>query len=115
MERHDGKQHLRAVRLELVEAPEQEPLPQQPAEPGRQQTEIPAPQEVRSALHFVGFRGDEYTRAVRIWGTPSFIHRVNDPRMRRELHPTDTIIFANGHEAKPAERNGQDLNEEGYL
>lgn len=70
---------------------------------------------VKPALHFVGFRGDEYTRAVRIWGKPSFIHRVNDPRMRRELHPSDTIIFANGYEAKPADRNGQDLNEEGYL
>lgn len=115
MEWRDGKQPVCAVRLELVEAPGQEPLPLQPAQPGRQQAEVPAPQEVRPALHFVGFRGDEYTRAVRIWGTPSFIHRVNDPRMRRELHPTDTIIFANGHEAKPAERNGQDLNEEGYL
>ncbi|MCG7348869.1 hypothetical protein [Sphingomonas sp. ACRSK] len=51
-------------------------------------------------------------RAVRIWGEPSFIHRVNDPRMRRELHSADTIIFANGHEAKPADRNGQDLNED---
>lgn len=31
-------------------------------------------------LHFVGFRGDEYNRAVAVFGTPDFIHRSWDAR-----------------------------------
>lgn len=63
------------------------------------------------ALHFVGFRGEEYWTAVRVWGKPGFIHRANDPRMRREVHPADTIVYANGAEARPADRNANDLDE----
>ena len=66
--------------------------------------------EPKPAVHFVGFRGEEYWSAVRIWGRPGFIHRRNDPRMRRELHPADTVIFANGTEARPSDRNGNDLD-----
>jgi hypothetical protein len=67
--------------------------------------------EPAPAVHFVGFRANEYWSAVRIWGPPAFIHRRNDPRMRRELHPTDTIVFANGAEARPVDRNSNDLDE----
>lgn len=49
---------------------------------------------------------------MRIWGRPSFIHRRNDPRMRREVHPSDTIVFANGAEARPTDRNTNDLEED---
>ncbi len=35
---------------------------------------------------------------------------VND-EMRRELHPLDTIVFANGCEARPADRNYSDTTE----
>ena len=66
---------------------------------------------LRPALHFVGFRGDEYMRAVRIWGEPSFIHMGNDVRLRRELHPADTVIFANGSESRPSEYNYPDTKE----
>ncbi len=68
--------------------------------------------EPAPAVHFVGFRGEEYRSAVRIWGRPSFIHRRNDPRMRREVHPSDTIVFANGAEARPTDRNTNDLEED---
>lgn len=56
-----------------------------------------------SALHFVGFKGDEYTRAVRLFGKPDFIHRYNDARFRHggELAPHDMVVYANGSEADP--------------
>jgi len=28
------------------------------------------------AIHFVGFRGDEYSSAIRIWGVPDFFHMI---------------------------------------
>lgn len=62
-----------------------------------------------AAIHFVGFRGDEYASAVRVWGKPGFIHMGNDTRMRREMAPGDTVVFANGCEARPADRNFSDL------
>lgn len=66
---------------------------------------------MKPAVHFVGFRGEEYWSAVHVWGRPGFIHMGNDPRMRRELHPADTIVFANGCEARPSERNFPDTKE----
>ena len=56
-----------------------------------------------NALHFVGFRGDEYFRAQRCFGVPDFIHRHNDPRMWGDVAPGDTVIFANGAEDKYTE------------
>ena len=46
------------------------------------------------SVHFVGFRGDEYLRAVRIWGKPNFIHRVWDVRARAEVASGDLVVFA---------------------
>lgn len=70
---------------------------------------------IKSALHFVGFRGEEYISAVRVWGKPGFIHRRWDQRAKREIHPSDTIIFAKGDEYdEPSEFNGQDIVEDGY-
>ncbi len=58
------------------------------------------PELVTPAVHFVGFKGDEYTAAVRIFGPPDFIHRKHDLRFvfGGELHPADTVVFANGSE-----------------
>lgn len=50
------------------------------------------------AVHFVGFRGEEYWSAVKIWGKPDFYHRGYDNRMRREVSSDDVIVFANGYE-----------------
>lgn len=70
------------------------------------------------ALHFVGFRGDykgqyttgnDYLAAVRVWGKPDFVHISNDARSRREIHETDTVIYARGCESRPSERNHSDL------
>lgn len=52
------------------------------------------------ALHFVGFRGDEYIAALRTFGRPDFIHRKNDLRLvfGGELAPNDVVVYANGSE-----------------
>ena len=49
-------------------------------------------------VHFVGFRGDEYRSAVKVWGKPDFFHRVFDERVifGGEVGDDDIIIFANG-------------------
>ena len=45
-------------------------------------------------VHFVGFRGDEYNRAVQVWGHPHFIHRYWDVRAAQEAQDDDTVVFA---------------------
>lgn len=59
---------------------------------------------LRSQVHFVGFRGDEYLRAVRIWGVPDFIHIRWDTRARREIAARDVVVFAKGDEHQPPSR-----------
>lgn len=51
-------------------------------------------------IHFVGFRGEEYHSAVKVWGKPDFIHMGHDNRMRRETASYDTIVTANGYETR---------------
>ncbi len=65
------------------------------------------------AVHFVGFRGEEYNRAKRVWGEPDFIHRGWDKRARREIMDGDTVLFAKGpHDQQPDPvRNFSDLTE----
>ena len=64
------------------------------------------------ALHFVGFRGDEYLRACRVFGTPDFIHQGWDLRARREIADGDIIVFAKGeYDQEPSPRSFNDLNE----
>jgi hypothetical protein len=48
------------------------------------------------AVHFVGFRGDEYTRAVRVFGQPDFFHYHWDVRAAYsgEIAIGDIVIFA---------------------
>ncbi len=51
---------------------------------------------MKKLVHFFGFRGDEYTRAKKIWGKPDFIHPVHDRRSYVEYDPENDIgIFAN--------------------
>lgn len=64
------------------------------------------------AVHFVGFRDDRYTSAVRIWGQPDFIHYVWDRRAQRDIAEGDTVVFAKGEfDQQPGEFNGPDLLE----
>lgn len=55
-----------------------------------------------SALHFVGFSGDELLSALRVWGPPDFWHRLNDERARLEFAPGDTVVYARGSESRLA-------------
>ena len=49
----------------------------------------------KNQVHFIGFRGDEYYSAVKIWGEPDFIHPVNDYRANVDIDwENDIIIFA---------------------
>ena len=51
---------------------------------------------MKKLVHFFGFRGDEDTRAKKIWGEPDFIHPVHDRRAYVEYDPENDIgIFAN--------------------
>lgn len=68
---------------------------------------------LRPCVHFVWFRGDEFSSAVRIWGYPDFIHRGWDRRARREIAAEDVVIFAKGsHDQAPEPRNFNDIDEE---
>lgn len=63
-------------------------------------------------VHYVGFRGDEFARAKRIFGGPVFIHRRWDRRAQRDIGETDTVVFATGDENQPlAEFTSDDLDE----
>lgn len=70
------------------------------------------PDLLPSAVHYIGFRGDEFVRARRLFGGPVFIHRRWDRRAQRDIGPYDVVIFAVGDEAQPLARsNGDDLDE----
>jgi hypothetical protein len=63
-------------------------------------------------VHFVGFRGDEYARALRVFGTPDFIHRGWDLRAQREIAPDDVVVFATGSfDQVPRRQSFNDLDE----
>ena len=47
-----------------------------------------------SHVHFIGFRGDEYHRAARVFGTPDFVHLVHDHRMYGDVGEDDVLVFA---------------------
>ena len=51
-------------------------------------------------MHFVGFKGDEYNRAIAVFGLPDFVHWFYDDRAKAEIMATDTAVFANGEEDK---------------
>lgn len=65
------------------------------------------------ALHFVGFRGDEYARAVRVFGEPDFIHIGWDRWARMEVLPGDIAVFATGSaEDEPSAFSFPDIREQ---
>lgn len=66
---------------------------------------------MKNALHFVGFRGDEYITAVRLFGLPDFYHYNYDARAVAEFMDGDTVVFANGFENKyfPIAYNDSDV------
>lgn len=66
----------------------------------------------RPALHFVGFRGDEYNSARRIWGRPDYIHIGWDLRAQREIAAGDVVVLAKGSpDRQPRQRSFPDIIE----
>jgi hypothetical protein len=64
------------------------------------------------AVHFIGFRGDEYLSAVRVFGRPTFIHRGWDLRARRDIADDDLVVFAKGDaDQAPSVRSFNDIDE----
>lgn len=65
------------------------------------------------AIHFVGFRGEEFWSAVKVWGRPGFIHRWWDRRARRDIGSEDVVIFAQGDwRQEPRAFNAPDIEED---
>ena len=54
---------------------------------------------MKRCVHFVGFRGDEFLRAKRVFGPPDFIHMIHDHRMYGDVGDGDLIVF--GPKASP--------------
>ncbi len=54
------------------------------------------------AIHFVGFKGEEWWSAVQVWGVPDFVHKWADERFwfGGEMHPDDVVVFANNEDKK---------------
>ena len=66
----------------------------------------------RPALHFVGFRGDEYVRALRVFGPPDFIHIGWDRWARMEVVDGDMAVFARGtFDDEPSRYSVPDIHE----
>ncbi len=67
---------------------------------------------MKDCLHFVGFRGDEYLNAVRVFGKPDFFHYVWDRRAKREIAAGDLVVFARHDEnTEPSKFSGADIFE----
>jgi hypothetical protein len=55
---------------------------------------------MNSALHFVGFKDNRYNAAIKVFGTPDFIHRTWDRRAVDEVMENDIVIFADSDETQ---------------
>lgn len=45
-------------------------------------------------IHFIGFRGEEYWSAVKVFGPPDFIHLIHDHRLYGDVGDGDILVFA---------------------
>jgi len=63
-------------------------------------------------VHFIGFRGEEYWSAVKVFGRPHMIHMGWDRRAQRDISEADVVVFATGDEHQPlAVYNYPDIKE----
>ena len=58
---------------------------------------------MNNAIHFVGFKDNRYITAIKVFGTPDFIHRLWDRRAVHEVQPGDVVVFADGDETQAVE------------
>ena len=66
-----------------------------------------------NAVHFVGFRGEEFHSARRVFGQPDFVHRIWDIRATQDIAPGDIVVFARYHDQTPSPRSFDDSNQAG--
>lgn len=55
---------------------------------------------MNNAIHFVGFSDNRYNTAIKVFGTPDFIHRFWDWRAVHEVQPGDIVVFADSDETQ---------------
>lgn len=68
---------------------------------------------VHPVIHFVGFKDERYYNAVRVWGSPHYVHIRWDRRAQRDIVEGDIVVFAYGDESQPIKRyNGPDIIED---
>jgi hypothetical protein len=86
--------------------------PRRPAHHG----DLAMPAPIQRVVHYVGFRGDEFTTAFRLFGGPVMIHRTNDVRTQSEIDPDhDLVIYANAEtEDRVRDIPGQDVSGPGW-
>ena len=58
---------------------------------------------MNNAIHFVGFKDNRYITAIKVFGTPDFIHRFWDQRAVNEVMENDIVIFADADETQAVE------------
>lgn len=67
----------------------------------------------RAAVHYVGFRGDEYVRALAVFGPPDFVHIGWDMWAKLDIADGDVAVFARGtFEDVPSAYGFPDLRED---
>lgn len=60
---------------------------------------------MQPCLHFVGFKGDEFNRALRVFGPPAYVHPTWDVRAEQEWAPGDVVVYANGTPRRVGDRD----------
>ena len=55
---------------------------------------------MNNAIHFVGFKDNRYNAAIKVFGTPDFIHRFWDQRAANEVMENDVVVFADNDETQ---------------
>lgn len=54
-----------------------------------------------TVMHFVGFKNDRISGAIKVFGRPDFYHRRWDHRAIADIAPGDKVIFADGDKNSP--------------
>jgi hypothetical protein len=62
----------------------------------------------KKSVHFVGFRGEEFWSAVKVFGRPDFVHKWHDHRMWGDVGEGDTIVFARAKDETVSQWTWQD-------
>lgn len=50
----------------------------------------------KKCVHFIGMSKDEYWSALRVWGTPDFVHDRATWSCLGEIDGADTVVFGRG-------------------